>query len=69
MVGRYRQEPGCTDDTEKINGLLWIWEHDPGKYDYMYLPEGVYHIDVTDGIVLRDNQAFIYAQRQHCCYQ
>ena len=55
----YRQEPGCTDDTEKINGLLWIWEHDPGKYDYMYLPEGVYHIDVTDGIVLRDNQTFI----------
>lgn len=55
----YRQEPGCADDTEKINDLLWIWEHDPGKYDYMYLPDGVYHIDVTDGIVLRDNQTFI----------
>ena len=69
----YKQEPGCTDDTPHINKLLRNWEWNPGQYDCMYLPAGVYHIDAvggyyygpnnTDwqfgGIVLTDNQKLI----------
>lgn len=58
----YHQESGCTDDTPKINQLLRNWEWNPNKYDYMYIPEGIYHIDAVSefgGIVLTDNQTLI----------
>lgn len=58
----YRQEEGCTDDTPYINRMLRSWEWNPAKYDYMYIPEGVYHIDAVKdfgGIVLTDNQTLI----------
>lgn len=64
----YEQKPGCTDDTPYINKLLRDWEWNPGSYEYLYIPAGVYHIDATDGgndvlgnykfggIILTDNQ-------------
>ena len=58
----YHQAAGCTDDTPKINELLRNWEWAPDRYDYMYIPEGVYHIDAVKdfgGIVLTDNQTLI----------
>lgn len=58
----YHQAAGCTDDTPKINELLRNWEWAPDRYDYMYIPEGVYHIDAVNdfgGIVLTDNQTLI----------
>lgn len=58
----YHQATGCSDDTPQINKLLREWEWNPDRYDYMYLPAGVYHIDaVSDfgGIVLTDNQTLI----------
>lgn len=45
----YEQKPGCTDDTPYINKLLRDWEGDQSRYDYMYLPAGVYWIDPADG--------------------
>lgn len=68
----YHQEPGCTDDTPYINKLLRDWEWgDRSKYEAMYLPAGVYHIDATGGgkdalgkdkfggIILTDDQQLI----------
>lgn len=68
----YRQKEGCSDDTPYINQMLRDWEWgDPSKYEYMYLPAGVYHIDPTSGgydvlgkykfggIVLTENQTLI----------
>lgn len=68
----YEQTPGTTDDTPYINKLLrdWEWGY-PDRYEYMYLPAGVYHIDASvggndifgkykfGGIVLTDNQKLI----------
>lgn len=68
----YTQEPGCTDDTPYINKLLRAWEWDyPDRYEYIYFPAGVYHIDASaggndqfgkykfGGIILTDNQKLI----------
>lgn len=68
----YHQKEGCTDDTPYINRMLRDWEWgDRSQYDYMYLPEGVYHIDATSGgedvlgnykfggIVLTEDQSLI----------
>ncbi len=68
----YHQAAGCTDDTPYINKMLRDWEWGSStKYDCLYLPEGVYHIDATadgddvlgnykfGGIVLTDNQTLI----------
>lgn len=61
----YRQAEGCTNDTPAINKLLRDWEWNPDRYDYMYLPEGVYRIDAVPhddnfgGIVLTDNQNLV----------
>lgn len=71
----YTQKPGCTDDTPYINKKLRDWEDDQknnkSKYDYMYIPAGVYHIDAVSGgkdalgngkfggIVLTSNQKLI----------
>ena len=68
----YKQAEGCTDDTPYINKMLRDWEWgDRSKYDYMYIPEGTYHIDATaggedifgkykfGGIVLTENQTLI----------
>lgn len=68
----YRQKEGCSDDTPYINQMLRDWEWgDRSKYEYMYLPAGVYHIDPTSGgydvlgkykfggIVLTKNQTLI----------
>lgn len=61
----YEQEAGTTDDTQAINKLLQKWENNPTKYDYVYIPAGVYRIDAVDGgigiggIILRDNQTLI----------
>lgn len=68
----YTQEPGCSDDTPYINKLLRDWEWNaPDRYEALYLPAGVYHIDATGGgkdalgngkfggIILTDNQKLI----------
>lgn len=61
----YEQEAGTTDDTQAINKLLQKWEDNPTKYDYVYIPAGVYRIDAVDGgigiggIIVRDNQTLI----------
>ena len=61
----YEQEAGTTDDTQAINALLQKWEDNPTKYDYVYIPAGVYRIDAVDGgigiggIIVRDNQKLI----------
>ncbi len=58
----YHQAAGCLDDTPQINRLLREWEWNPDRYDYMYIPEGIYHIDAVKdfgGIVLTDNQTLI----------
>ena len=67
----YKQEPGTTDDTPYINEKLRDWEWNPTKYDCMYIPAGVYHIDAVGGgedalghgrfggIVLTENQTLI----------
>ncbi len=67
----YKQEPGTTDDTPYINEKLRDWEWNPTKYDCMYIPAGVYHIDAVGGgedalghgrfggIVLTSNQTLI----------
>ncbi|MDE7177308.1 MAG: right-handed parallel beta-helix repeat-containing protein [Lachnospiraceae bacterium] len=68
----YEQDPGTTDDTPYINKLLrdWEWGY-PDRYEYLYLPAGVYHIDAVGGgkdalgnnrfggIILTDNQKLI----------
>lgn len=64
-IGRaitYEQEPGTLDDTPAINAILREWERDPDLCDYLYIPAGVYWIDVVNsfgGIVLTDNQTLI----------
>lgn len=68
----YEQQAGTADDTPYINRLLRDWEqNNPSKYDCMYIPAGVYHIDAapggTDqfgqykfgGIILTENQTLI----------
>lgn len=76
----YEQKSGCTDDTPYINKILRDWEAwekpeynspNKGKYEAMYIPAGVYHIDITSegidsfgkgkfgGIVLTENQKLI----------
>lgn len=59
----YEQQPDCKDDTPHINKLLRDWEYNPSKYDCMYIPAGVYHIDATGGgfggIVLTSNQKLV----------
>lgn len=58
----YEQKPGTTDDTPYINSLLRDWERNKSKYDCMYIPAGVYHIDAVNnfgGIVLTENQTLI----------
>lgn len=62
----YHQAEGCTDDTPYINKMLRDWEWNPARYDYMYIPEGVYHIDAVKdfgGIVLTDNQTLIMSPK------
>lgn len=72
---KYEQKPGTTDDTPEINKMLrdWEWSY-PDKYEALYIPAGVYHIDPVaggndkygkykfGGIVLTDNQKLIMSE-------
>lgn len=64
-VYTYRQESGCMDDTDAINGLLRDAEWSGGEFDTVYIPAGTYHIDAVSGgfggLVLTDNQNLIMA--------
>lgn len=58
----YQQPDGCTDDTPGINKLLRDAEWSNGRYDTVYIPAGVYHIDAVSsfgGLVLTDDQSLI----------
>ncbi|MCM1088162.1 MAG: Ig-like domain-containing protein [Muribaculaceae bacterium] len=62
----YVQKPGTVDDAIEINKLLREWEWNPDKWDYLYIPAGVYKIGATvtkengfGGIVLTENQKLI----------
>lgn len=72
---KYEQKPGTTDDTPEINKMLRDWEWgDPDRYEALYIPAGVYHIDPVaggndkygkykfGGIVLTDNQKLIMSE-------